>query len=41
MVLQDNLFYFIKRYFSISLNKGLREGKVLRKENTKSMDVGS
>lgn len=32
MALKDNLFYFIKRYFSISLNKGLREGKVPRKE---------
>lgn len=32
MILKDNLFYFIKRYFSISLNKGLRERKVLRRE---------
>lgn len=32
MVLKDDLFHFIKRYFSISSSKGLRERKILRRE---------
>lgn len=32
MILKYDLFHFIKRYFSISSSKGLRERKILRRE---------